>query len=325
MTGLEAALGYLIDGVAGEPPPGLHPTVWMGRAAAAVERAARRVCRSPLALRWAGVALVLAVVGGAAAGAGAIVAAAGRFGGAWAEMIAAAGLISTAIARRGLGRAGRAVHAPLAAGELEEARRRLAEIVGRDTAHLPAGEVARGAVETVAENAGDAVVAPLFYAFLGGAPLALAYRAVNTLDAMVGYRDERYRHLGWAAARLDDLVNLLPARLTGGLMVLAAGLTGMDWRAAWRVMRRDARRHPSPNAGYPEAAAAGALGVRLGGENSYRGEASFRPCLAEGGRVTAPDDVLAAVRLMNVASHLALLLGLALCLGVAGARHLATP
>lgn len=320
MTGLEATLGYLIDGAAGEPPPGLHPTVWMGRAAAAVERAARRVCRTPLALRWAGAALVLAVAGGAAAAGWAIVAAAGRLGGAWAETIASGALISTAIARRGLGQAGRAVHGPLAAGRLAEARRRLADIVGRDTGRLPAEEVARGTVESVAENTSDAVVAPLLYAFLGGAPLALAYRAVNTLDAMVGYRDDRYRHFGWAAARLDDLANLLPSRLTGGLMVPAARLTGLDWRAAWQVMRRDARRHPSPNAGYPETAAAGALGVRLGGRSAYGGEASFRPYLGEGGRSASPDDVLAVVRLMDATSHLALLLGLALCLGVASTK-----
>lgn len=315
---LAILFGWLADAAWGEPPAALHPTVWTGRAAARLEALLRPRCRSPRAQSLGGAfaAAVLVAAAGAAGWVGvALAARLHPWGGA-----AAAGLaLFAAVARRGLGRAALAVHAPLAAGRLDEARRRLAQIVGRDTEGLDSPQVVRGAVETVAENASDAVVAPLFYACLGGAllgpPLAaaltLAHRAANTLDALWGYRNERFLHFGRAAARLDDLFNYLPARATAALLCLAAPAAGLDGRRAWRTLRRDGRRHPSPNAGLPEAAAAGALGVRLGGENRYAGRVSARPHLGEPLRPLSPDRIPEAVRLMNLASHLALAAGLA--------------
>jgi adenosylcobinamide-phosphate synthase len=181
-------------------------------------------------------------------------------------------------------------------GDLDAARRRAPALVGRDPAHLDAGELARAAVESVAENTGDAIVAPLFWCAVAGAPAAAAYRAANTLDAMVGHRSERYLEFGWAAARLDDAANWVPARLGVALVALVAGSFGPA-----RTARRDGRSHPSPNAGLLEAAFAGALGVRLGGRNVYDGRAQLRPALGDG-RPPAAADIRRAVRLSRAVS-----------------------
>lgn len=308
---LAVVLAYLLDLLLGEPPRRLHPVVWMGAAINCLEGWLRRLLGLSSgvgALRLAGVVLVAAVVGGAFFAAGAVVQAARALHPALGLLVSVWIIFST-LARRTLAEAGLGIHGALQRGDLALARRRLGEVVGRDTADLPRHEVARGAVETVAENAVDGVVAPLFYAVVGGAALgpalALAYRAANTLDSMVGYRNERYLHFGWAAARLDDLLNFLPARLTGLCMLVAARLLRLDWRGAWRAWRRDAGRHPSPNAGIPEAAAAGALRVRLGGTNYYGGVASHRAHLGHG---PPPDaqHIRQAVDLMALTGTVAL-------------------
>lgn len=218
-------------------------------------------------------------------------------------------LISTTIALKGLATAAQAVRRPLVEGNLSLARERVGEIVGRETAHLDVEGVTRAAVESVAENTVDAVVAPLFFAFIGGAPLALAYRAVNTLDSMIGYRHGDYRYLGWASARLDDLLNYLPARLTGALFVMAAFLRGGDWRRVYRTLRRDAHRHASPNSGIPEAAMAGYLGVELGGACRYKGVISLRPRIGEAIVRLEPEHITEAVKMLFTVAVIALLLG----------------
>ncbi|MDN4072157.1 adenosylcobinamide-phosphate synthase CbiB [Fictibacillus terranigra] len=182
--------------------------------------------------------------------------------------------ISTTIAARGLKEAGLSVLVPLKRGDVQEARKKLSWIVGRDTEHLPPAEIVRGAVETVAENTSDGITAPLFFAFIGGAPLALVYRAVNTCDSMVGYKNERYKDFGWASARFDDVLNYVPARLTALLM--AAGWLGKK-RLTLSWLKEQAKNHPSPNSGWSEAAVAGVLGIRLGGTNYYKGQVSYRP------------------------------------------------
>jgi adenosylcobinamide-phosphate synthase len=176
-----------------------------------------------------------------------------------------------------LGREGVAMADHLEAAQLPEARARLRNLCARDPAELDAAELARATVESLAENTSDAAVAPLFWGAVGGLPGLVGYRAVNTLDAMVGYRNERYLRFGWASARLDDLVNLAPSRITATLTALLADRVDGDRAAAWRVWRRDGGRHPSPNAGQCEAAAAGALGVRLGGSNRYGNRLDGRP------------------------------------------------
>jgi adenosylcobinamide-phosphate synthase len=181
-----------------------------------------------------------------------------------------------------------AVLRALERGDLAAARLKLSWIVGRDTAHLDEQEVLRGALETLAENLSDAIVAPLFYLALGGPAAMAAYKAVNTLDSMFGYRNERYREFGWCAARLDDVANFLPARLTALLVWLTALLMRLDLRRSVRVTLRDAAKQPSPNSGYPEAAVAGALGIRLGGLNYYAGVPSRKEFLGDPVRPLSP-------------------------------------
>jgi adenosylcobinamide-phosphate synthase len=184
--------------------------------------------------------------------------------------------------------------------------------VGRDTNHLSEPEVVRATAETIAESASDGIIAPLVYLVVGGPPLALAYKAINTLDSMIGHRDNRYRDLGWASARLDDAVNWLPARLTAVFLVLAAGIYTGTMRQAWRIMRRDGDKHPSPNSGWPEAAMAGALGVQFGGTNFYGGDRSERARLGDPLMPLSPCHITAALRLMAVASLMAVILAVAI-------------
>ncbi|HLO25804.1 MAG TPA: adenosylcobinamide-phosphate synthase CbiB, partial [Geobacteraceae bacterium] len=192
----------------------------------------------------------------------------------------------------------------LARGDIGEARRNLSYIVGRDSANLDEPEIWRATVETVAENSSDGVIAPLFYLMLGGPPLALAYKAINTLDSMVGYKNEQYLQFGWASARCDDLANWLPARLTGLLMVLAAPLAGLSMTRAWWMMARDGHNHASPNSGIPEAAAAGALGVQLGGTNRYFGKPVAKPTIGDALKPLSREAYRGAVRLMYGAEGL---------------------
>jgi adenosylcobinamide-phosphate synthase len=198
----------------------------------------------------------------------------------------------------------------------------LSRIVGRDTHDLPPEAIYRACIETVAENTSDGVVAPLLYAALAGPVGLWVYKAVNTLDSIVGYRNEHYRRFGWASARADDLANLIPSRLTWLLLSLAALLTGHHGGAALRTGWRDGRKHPSPNSAWGEAAMAGALGVRLGGPSSYGGVSSLKPTLGDAGAAPAAEVVRRAVGLLRAAAWLALLLAVALAVlttGIAGA------
>lgn len=208
--------------------------------------------------------------------------------------------ISTTIAIKGLQRAAKDVAIPLKNKDLPLARKKLSYIVGRDTEDLPTQEVVRGTVETVAENTVDAIIAPLFWGLIGGAPLAMAYRAINTLDSMVGYKNDRYRQFGWASARLDDLVNWVPARLTALCIWLFSWLIPhAKKRNGLVVTLRDAKKHPSPNSGWPEAMTAGLLGVELGGLNYYQGLASHRATMGNPIRVLVPKDIRNSIIYMN--------------------------
>ena len=197
----------------------------------------------------------------------------------------------------------------------ESAGRHLSLIVGRDTLALSRKEIVRATVETVAENTSDGIVAPLFYLIIGGPPLGMAYKAVNTLDSMVGYKNEKYLKLGWASARCDDLANYIPARITGILMIVAAVFLGKDWKNAYATLRKDAKKHMSPNSGYPESAVAGALRVQLGGVNYYAGNKKVTPLLGQDIEELSDKSIEGAVRMMYLASSMMVLLGV-LFLGV---------
>jgi adenosylcobinamide-phosphate synthase len=185
-------------------------------------------------------------------------------------------IISTTIAQRSLKEASIEVYQPLKAGHLLEARKKLSYIVGRDTESLDEGEIARGTIETVAENTSDGVTAPMFWALIGGAPLAVVYRAANTCDSMVGHVNDRFKEFGWASAKLDDVMNWIPSRLTGFIMLVGNRKEKMSYRKAWTILFRDAKKHPSPNSGWGEAAVAAILGIQLGGINYYKGMVSNR-------------------------------------------------
>ena len=272
LTGLAA--GYVADLLFADPRHG-HPVAVFGRAAAALEQHSYADGRAAGA--WHTAALV-----GAVAVAGAAAERLARRAGPWGVAATLAASTFVALGGTTLVRTGDRMAAHLAAGDLAAARALLPSLCGRDPHSLDADGLARAALESVAENTSDAAVAPLLWAALGGVPGVLAYRAVNTLDAMIGHRSPRYRRFGWAAARLDDLANYLPARVTAALAALCAPLVGGSPREALRAWRRDAARHPSPNAGVAEAAFAGALGVRLGGPTRYAYRLEIRPTLGDG-------------------------------------------
>lgn len=270
----ELLLGVALDLSIGDPRWLPHPVRGFGWLAVRFERSWRAVA---LPLRVTGAFFCLTVVALAAT----VVAATLHYlPRPWISVY----WIFTLLAVRDLDFEAAQVIRELRRGDLVAARRMLARIVGRDTASLDAPEVLRATIETLAENLSDAVVAPLLYLGLGGPAAMAAYKAINTLDSMVGYRNGRYREFGWASARLDDAVNFVPARLTTLLIWMCAGLLRYDLRRSVAVTLRDARSQPSPNSGYPEAAVAGALGVRLGGVNYYQGVATRKPYLGDGER-----------------------------------------
>lgn len=302
-TATAIATAYALDWAIGDPPRPTHPVVLIGRVIAFLERQLYGAAERRARLLGAGAVLVALVVGGTAGTSLLALDLAGRVS-PWLRWTLQVWWLQTALAARGLYGTAYGVERPVAAGDLPSARRQLRALVGRDPEGLPASEIRRAVIESVAENTSDAVLAPLFWAAVGGAPLALAYKAVNTLDSMIGYPDARYHLFGRAAARLDDAANWLPARLGGLLTVAAAALCGLRASAAWRVWRQDARHHASPNAGIGEAVYAGALGLRLGGQSRYDGELRDRGVLNAAGRAPQERDVGRALRLLAVASTL---------------------
>jgi adenosylcobinamide-phosphate synthase len=217
------------------------------------------------------------------------------------------------LAARSLERESRKVYAALKENDLPAARQAVSMIVGRDTEKLDEAGVTKAAVETVAENCSDGVIAPLFYLFLAGVPGLWLYKAVNTMDSMIGYKNDRYEWFGTAAARLDDLLNLIPSRLAGLLICLAAYPAGLDEGNAFRIWRRDRLRHKSPNSAQTEAAAAGALSVQLAGDASYFGKTVRKPTIGDPIRPVEAEDIVRMNRLMYAASVMALVLG---CLAI---------
>ena len=296
--GGQVAAALLLDAVLGEPPVAIHPTVLMGHVISAFEKRALRM-ESPRSRCLAGMVLAGSVPSLVFVSTRKILSVVPCKPG-W--MIGVA-LISTTLSMRGLATAAGNVERGLCEGTLERARTRLARFVGRDTDDLSESEVCRAAAESVAENTSDGVVAPMFYGAFFGAPGALAYKAVNTLDSMVGYRQPPYEDLGWASARLDDLANLAPSRLT---MLSTAAISGRPLRTLLTAFRYGPLT-TSPNAGMAEAAFAGALGVRIGGANTYGGVLREGPVLGDG-RLPVPDDIGRAVRLMRRCCVLACLL-----------------
>ncbi|TYO97844.1 adenosylcobinamide-phosphate synthase CbiB [Desulfallas thermosapovorans] len=303
---LFALVGFIIDLLVGDPPRLPHPVVYIGRGIARLEKVARSVASSPLALKAAGVGIAITVVV-VSFGVTMLILWAARQASYYVYLFLGAWIVSTTLATRGLAEAAGTIRQLLLADDQQVARRQVGYIVGRDTESMDREQMVRATVETVAENINDAVVAPLFYACLGGPALAMAYRAINTLDSMLGYKNDRYLYLGWASARLDDWAGYIPARLTGLVLLLAAWLSGRDWKRALRAWRRDAAGHPSPNSGIPESVMAGAIHVRLGGCNIYDGVASFRTYMGDPLEEFRPDHIVRAVDMLYLSSTCAVI------------------
>ena len=300
------ALGCAADRVLGDPRR-CHPVAGFGQLAKALEH---RVYADD---RCAGVTYTATLVGGTVAG-GILLDRLSRRRPVL-RVVLTAVATGAVLGGRSLQREATVIAQQLADDDLAAARRQIRNLVGRDPGRLDATEIARACVESVAENTSDAVIAPLLWGGVAGIPGLLGYRAVNTLDAMVGHRSPRYRRFGWAAARLDDVANWVPARLSGALTVALAPVVHGSRRKAWAAVRRDAGQHPSPNAGVVEAAFAGALGIRLGGRNVYGGQVEDRGTLGRG-RVVAGNDIDRAARLSVAISVAAAGLAVALRAGV---------
>jgi adenosylcobinamide-phosphate synthase len=297
---------YIIDRIVGDPRSLPHPVIFIGKGINLIEKIIRVTVSDEKKLKIAGIFLPLLIVGLVYITTFFMITLASTIN-SWLGICLEIWLISTTIATKGLSDAGKEVYHHLKAKDFTKARQSLGMIVGRDTQTLDEKEIARGTVETVAENIVDAILSPLFYGLIGGAPLAMAYRAVNTLDSMVGYKNERYRYLGWASARLDDICNYIPARLTALLLVITCLIAKLDATGAWKSIKRDAKLHLSPNSGFPEAAVAGSLGIQLGGTNYYNGIASYRAKMGLTNRSIEADDILNTIKMMNISSVLGLI------------------
>ena len=314
---IAAGIAFILDCMLGDPRTKWHPVVLIGRLISWLEHVFYRSEESDGRKFFMGmllVILVLLITYDVALG---ILSAAHMFQQPYLVYGVEAIFLSFMISPRSLAEAGREIRSYLLEGNMAEARRKVGWIVGRDTAALDVAGVTRATVETIAENTVDGVISPLFFFILGGLPLAVLYRAANTMDSMIGYRNEKYLYFGRAAARLDDVLNYIPARLAGLLFVAAAWLWKYDAKNAWRMLRRDAAKHPSPNGGYAEATVAGALGIRLGGMNAYFGVPAFRAYMGEPLHVLGPEHIQGAIRLMYTVTVLFLAVayigGLSVC------------
>ncbi len=297
---LALIIGYGLDLVLGDPEWLYHPVCVIGKFISFMEKKLRARGGD---LRKSAVLLTASTVLVSAFAAAVIVLAAGIFG-RWPRLICMAILDWMGIAVTSMAREARGVKRAL--GESVEAgRKQVSRIVGRDTQELNEEEIVKATVETVSENTTDGVISPLVYAALGGPVLLWEFKAASTLDSMVGYLDEKYRDIGWSSAKLDDVLNYVPARITALLMCAAAQLTGLDGKNALRTVRRDHANHLSPNCAWSEAAAAGALHIRLGGTHAYFGKTVVKPTIGDADRPAVPEDITKANRLLYVTGFLA--------------------
>jgi adenosylcobinamide-phosphate synthase len=309
----QIVIAILLDLALGDPRWLPHPVRFIGRLIKALEGPARKAIPDA---RVAGAATALTVILVATVATAALIGIAGQIHPLLGDAVGIAVLYTT-LAVRDLARHSLAVYRALENFDLAEGRRLVSWMVGRDTERLTETEVIRAAVESVAENTVDGIIAPLFFAALGGPVAAMAYKAVNTLDSMVGYKNERYIDFGWTAAKIDDAANFIPARLAAPILTAAAALLGFPAAAAWRIARRDGRKNLSPNAGIAEAAVAGALGIRLGGVMARRGRPVNQPEIGDRIVPLARGHILAVNRLMFAATGIAAAFFLAVRWGAA--------
>jgi adenosylcobinamide-phosphate synthase len=307
MTAIEISAAYIVDLIIGDPQGYPHPVKLIGRAISFFDKKFLQWTNSPWKQRFLGGVLAVMIVSGAGLSTWAIIRIAG-----WVHPIFSSMVIIyfayTTLATRNLYDEVKKVIHTLEQGNLIRARKEMGYLVSRDTDHLNEEGICRALIETVSENTSDGIVAPLFYLAIGGAPLAMAYKALNTLDSMVGYKNERYLYFGWVSARADDLANFIPARMTAFLFIISSFILRKDWKNSGRMAWRDGRKNLSPNSGYPEAAVAGALGVQLGGKNIYFGIPQEKPLIGDPERPIHPAAVKESLHLMIVTSFIAVII-----------------
>ncbi len=317
---IQIGIAFFLDLLIGDPRWFPHPVKVMGRAIEFLERLLRRSLTSsrgndPASVRQAlpvrrretlaGIVLTGVIVFGAYFITYGILSIGKYLGEMWGVAVGTI-IIYFSLSTRDLMKEAKGIVSMLESGRIAEARESLSRIVGRDTGELDEEQITKACVETVAENSVDGIMAPIFYAVIGGPALVMAYKAVNTLDSMVGYRNTRYLHLGWASARLDDVANYIPARIAAIVLPLSAWMCGASFSRSIRIIKRDGQKHPSPNSGIPEAAVAGALGIRLGGVSVYGGVVSERPFIGDADEKVVVDNIRSTINIVFVASVLSL-------------------
>lgn len=293
-------IANLADLAFGDPYSFPHPVRLIGLYIDAFEKMARRICKDSKTLKLAGILLTISTVFLSYIIVWMLLKLAYYLGEGF-GLFANAFILYTCLAGRCLAKEASKIATSLKGNDVHKSRTLLSYIVGRDTEHMNENDISRAVIETVSENTSDGIIAPLLYMFLGGAPLSMVYKAINTLDSMVGYKNERYESFGWASARMDDIANFIPSRLTSIFMICGAFVLGLDYKNSYRIVIRDGRNHLSPNSGYPEAAAAGALGIRLGGSNLYFGKLVVKPTIGDRLKDIDHGDIKKMISLMYAA------------------------
>lgn len=300
MNILSIYIGYIIDLIVGDPYSFPHPVRYIGKLIKKTESIIRKKAKSGKDLKIGGFFLWFIVVGTTYLVTYLIIKLSSFIPGGF--LVANSILIYTTLATKCLKDEAVKIYNVLKTGDIEKARIQVSYIVGRDTTQLNEGEIIRATVETVAENTVDGIIAPMFYAFIGGAPLAMAYKAVNTLDSTVGYKNEKYKDLGFASAKIDDIANFVPARISVLLMSIGSLLVGHNCKEALKIGIRDRKNHKSPNCAYAEGAVAGALGIQLGGTNIYFGKAVYKPTIGDKHREIEVEDIVRTNKIMYASS-----------------------
>ena len=303
---IELAFAYVLDLAIGDPQWSYHPVRLIGRSIGGMEYLLRKLT---IPKRISGILLTMIIVSGTYLVTHAVVLLSRQWS-VLSEMIIGVVIIYFAISVKSLADESKKIMTALKENDLMKARKALSLIVGRDTANLSQEQIVCACVETIAEGSVDGVLSPLFYAFVGGPTAAMAYKAVNTLDSMVGHKNEKYVRFGWASARLDDLANYIPARISAILIPMASFLCGYGFKDSLRIACRDGRKHESPNSGIPEAAIAGALGIQIGGTSTYQGEIVEKPFIGDAQNTLTTKSIDRAIKIMYVASILFMACGI---------------
>ncbi|MGB3367274.1 MAG: adenosylcobinamide-phosphate synthase CbiB [Acidaminobacteraceae bacterium] len=303
----ELYLGYILDLIFGDPYVMPHPVVYIGRAISNLEKVFRKLFKSEKALKYAGFLFTFIIVVGTYVIYFYILKVSRIVSPIFASILEVF-MIYQIFATRCLANEGNKLYKTLKDGDLEESRKWISYLVSRDTETMNKEDIVKATIETISENIIDGIISPLFFIIIGGPPLAMAYKAANTLDSMVGYKNDKYYNFGYASAKFDDLLNYIPARLSSVLVVVSAFLLKLNYKASFKILIRDRNNHSSPNSAYSEAATAGALNIQLGGKASYFGHTEIKPTMGDYIETPAPKHIKDTIRIMYVSSILGMLL-----------------